>query len=108
MQKIFSNTNQTRSIYFKLKQISIQKSCRLFSSVDDSKQQSLPRQADVVIAGGGVVACSIAYHLANRGLTNVLVLEKEKFVGNIICYIINNMNTNYIPQFLCEHNSIKN
>lgn len=79
MQKIFSNTNQTRSIYFKLKQISIQKSCRLFSSVDDSKQHSLPRQADVVIAGGGVVACSIAYHLANRGLTNVLVLEKEKF-----------------------------
>ncbi len=37
--------------------------------------------ADVVIIGGGVVGLSIAYHLAKRGMTDVLVLEKESMVG---------------------------
>jgi sarcosine oxidase subunit beta len=38
---------------------------------------NLPRTADVVIVGGGVVGCSIAYHLARRGQRDVLVLERE-------------------------------
>jgi len=38
---------------------------------------NLPRTADVVIIGGGVVGCSIAYHLARRGARDVLVLERE-------------------------------
>lgn len=33
-------------------------------------------QADVVIIGGGITGCSIAYHLAEAGCTNVLLLEK--------------------------------
>jgi sarcosine oxidase subunit beta len=37
----------------------------------------LPRTAGVVIIGGGVVGCSIAYHLARRGQTDVLVLERD-------------------------------
>jgi sarcosine oxidase subunit beta len=37
----------------------------------------LPRSAAVVIVGGGVVGCSIAYHLARRGQREVLVLEKD-------------------------------
>ena len=32
--------------------------------------------ADVVIVGGGVTGCSIAYHLAQRGVRDVVVLEK--------------------------------
>jgi sarcosine oxidase subunit beta len=31
----------------------------------------------VVVIGGGVVGCSIAYHLARRGLRDVLVVERE-------------------------------
>jgi sarcosine oxidase subunit beta len=38
---------------------------------------SLPRSATTVIIGGGVVGCSIAYHLARRGMTDVVVLERE-------------------------------
>jgi heterotetrameric sarcosine oxidase beta subunit len=33
--------------------------------------------ADVVIVGGGVIGCSIAYNLAKRGYQNVVLLEKN-------------------------------
>ncbi len=36
-----------------------------------------PRTASVVVIGGGVVGCSVAYHLARRGLRDVVVLERE-------------------------------
>src|SRR5438034_9122035 len=36
-----------------------------------------PKTASAVIIGGGVVGCSIAYHLAGRGVRDVLVLERE-------------------------------
>ena len=32
--------------------------------------------ADIVIIGGGIIGCSIAYNLANQGAKNVVVLEK--------------------------------
>ncbi len=37
--------------------------------------------AEVVIVGGGIVGVSIAYHLAARGLKDVVVVEKEDMVG---------------------------
>jgi sarcosine oxidase subunit beta len=37
----------------------------------------LPRTAAAAVIGGGVVGCSIAYHLARRGLGDVVVLERE-------------------------------
>jgi 4-methylaminobutanoate oxidase (formaldehyde-forming) len=36
----------------------------------------LPRTCRIVIIGGGVVGCSIAYHLAKRGERDVLLLER--------------------------------
>lgn len=35
-------------------------------------------RADVVIIGGGIVGASIAYHLATRGVRDVLVLERDQ------------------------------
>jgi glycine/D-amino acid oxidase-like deaminating enzyme len=35
------------------------------------------RTADVVIVGGGVTGCSIAFHLAEEGVRDVLVLERR-------------------------------
>ncbi len=40
--------------------------------------QSLPAHARVVIIGGGIVGCSVAYHLAKRGCTDVLLLERRQ------------------------------
>src|SRR5712664_1844750 len=37
--------------------------------------------ADVVIIGSGIVGSSIAYHLAEQGCTNVLVIEREAHQG---------------------------
>lgn len=42
---------------------------------------NLPRSADVVVIGGGVMGASTAYHLALEGVKNVLLLEKESYFG---------------------------
>lgn len=34
-------------------------------------------RAEVVIAGGGILGASIAYHLANKGIRDVVVLERD-------------------------------
>jgi sarcosine oxidase subunit beta len=38
-------------------------------------------RADVVIVGGGIMGASIGYHLARRGCTNVVVLERGEMFG---------------------------
>ncbi len=40
----------------------------------------MSRTADVVIIGGGVTGCSLAFHLAGRGVGRVVILER-KFLG---------------------------
>jgi sarcosine oxidase subunit beta len=39
------------------------------------------RTADAVIVGGGIMGASIAYHLARRGCTNVVLLERAEMFG---------------------------
>jgi sarcosine oxidase, subunit beta len=41
----------------------------------------MKNSAEVVIVGAGIVGLSIAYHLAKRGMTDVVVLEKENMCG---------------------------
>ncbi|MCL4425677.1 MAG: FAD-binding oxidoreductase [Firmicutes bacterium] len=41
-----------------------------------TSREPLPRTAEVVIIGGGVNGCSLAYHLAKKGVRNVVLLEK--------------------------------
>jgi 4-methylaminobutanoate oxidase (formaldehyde-forming) len=43
--------------------------------------QPLPRHARVVIIGGGVIGCSIAYHLTKLGQRDVLLLEQAQLTA---------------------------
>jgi len=38
----------------------------------------LPARTDVVIVGGGVIGCAIAWHLAKLGITDVVLLERRQ------------------------------
>lgn len=42
---------------------------------------SLPTQARVVIIGGGVIGCSVAYHLAKIGWTDIVLLERKQLTS---------------------------
>ena len=42
---------------------------------------SLPSRAQVVVVGGGIAGCSIAYHLTKLGVTDVLLLEQNQLTG---------------------------
>lgn len=39
------------------------------------------KTADIVIIGGGVVGASVAYHLTERGIRDVVILERENMLG---------------------------
>ena len=41
----------------------------------------LPDRAQVVIVGGGIVGCSIAYHLTRRGVSDVLLIEQGQLTS---------------------------
>jgi sarcosine oxidase subunit beta len=41
----------------------------------------LPKTAQVIVIGGGVMGASTAYHLAKKGCKDVLLLESEPFFG---------------------------
>ena len=43
--------------------------------------RSLPDRAEVVVVGGGVVGCAIAYHLVRRGIRDVLLLEQNQLTS---------------------------
>lgn len=44
-------------------------------------QSRIPDRARVVIVGGGVIGCSVAYHLAHAGWTDVVLLERDRLTS---------------------------
>ena len=44
-------------------------------------EADFPAQAQVVIIGGGVMGCGLAYHLAHEGWTDVVLLEKAELTS---------------------------
>ncbi|MCP4142471.1 MAG: FAD-dependent oxidoreductase [Chloroflexi bacterium] len=44
-------------------------------------QNNLPSQAQVVIVGGGVIGCSVAYHLTKLGWNDVVLLERKELTS---------------------------
>src|SRR5947208_11353293 len=43
-------------------------------------------RARVVVIGGGITGCSVAYHLARAGWTDVLLLEKGDLTSGSTCH----------------------
>lgn len=43
--------------------------------------RDLPRHVRVVIAGGGIIGCSVAYHLTKLGWTDVVLLEQNQLTS---------------------------
>ncbi|MGH6901609.1 MAG: FAD-dependent oxidoreductase, partial [Geminicoccaceae bacterium] len=42
---------------------------------------TLPGQARAVIIGGGIVGCSVAYHMAREGWKEVVLLERKRLTS---------------------------
>ncbi len=42
---------------------------------------NLPKRARVVVVGGGIIGCSVAYHLAHMGWKDVVLLERDRLTS---------------------------
>lgn len=42
---------------------------------------TLPKHARVVVIGGGIIGCSVAYHLAHMGWKDVVLLERDRLTS---------------------------
>jgi 4-methylaminobutanoate oxidase (formaldehyde-forming) len=42
---------------------------------------NFPESARVVVIGGGIIGCSVAYHLADMGCTEVVLLERDQLTS---------------------------
>ncbi len=54
-------------------------------SLPRSGSASLPGRADVVVVGGGVIGTSIAFHLAEAGVPDVVLLERGELGAGSTC-----------------------
>jgi len=43
--------------------------------------ENVPKKAQVVIVGGGIIGCSVAYHLTKLGWKDVLLLERKQLTS---------------------------
>ena len=42
---------------------------------------AIPESARVIIIGGGIIGCSVAYHLADMGCKDVVLLERDQLTS---------------------------
>ena len=71
--------------------------------------KQLPRSAEVVIVGGGVIGCSIAYHLTKRGVTDVVLVERKQLTSGttwhaagLIGQLRDNVNMSRLAKYSAE------
>ena len=53
----------------------------VFSKIRRNLSTILPKHANVVIVGGGIIGNSVAYHLAKLGCKDVILLEQHQLTA---------------------------
>ena len=66
-------------------------------SSDASSSETMKSHARVVVIGGGVVGCSILYHLAKMGWTDVVLLERRELTSGSSWHAAGNLFTMTSP-----------
>ena len=56
-------------------------------------EPTIPSRAQVVIVGGGVIGCSVAYHLAHMGVTDVVLVERDRLTSGTTWHAAGLVNT---------------
>lgn len=72
----------------------------------DSKSKDFPSQAQVVIIGGGIIGCSVAYHLTKIGCRDVVLLERGHLTGGTSWHaagLIVQLRANYTQTVLAQY-----
>ena len=54
---------------------------------------SFPTQANVVVIGGGIIGTSVAYHLAKKGVQQVILLERHQLTAGTTWHAAGLINT---------------
>ena len=48
---------------------------------------TLPDDSRVIVCGGGVIGCSVAYHLAELGCNDVVLLEQGRYIYSMCVHV---------------------
>ena len=71
--------------------------------------KNLPAQAQVVIIGGGIVGCSVAYHLTKLGWKDVVLLERKALAcgttwhaAGLVAQLRASRNLTRLAQYTCD------
>ena len=66
-------------------------------------EKQLPGSAKVVIIGGGVMGAGLAYHLAQEGWSDCLLIEKGELTSGSTWHA-----AGQCPSFIADYNMAKN
>ncbi|WP_439888897.1 GcvT family protein [Pseudomonas sp. MBLB4123] len=69
---------------------------------------SMPNQAQVVIVGGGVIGCSLAYHLTKLGMRDVVLLERKTLTCGTTWHaagLVPTLRANYTMSMLANYSA---
>uniref|UniRef100_A0A672J326 Sarcosine dehydrogenase n=1 Tax=Salarias fasciatus TaxID=181472 RepID=A0A672J326_SALFA len=69
------------SEHTKEKSVPYEKTLKQDAGAASGPTKPLPRSADVVVIGGGSLGCQTVYHLAKMGMTNVVLLERDRLTA---------------------------
>ncbi|XP_037547965.1 sarcosine dehydrogenase, mitochondrial [Nematolebias whitei] len=65
----------------KEKSVPYKKTLKQEDGASSGPTKPLPQSADVVVIGGGSLGCQTIYHLAKMGLTNAVLLERDRLTA---------------------------